>query len=113
VIFTSPLTPGATATVQVRATGAGLRLDAWFDFNADEDWDDAGEQIFDSLVLASGANALSFPVPASATPNAGSTARFRASSAGGLSVGGLAPDGEVEDHRVQTTPVELQGFVLE
>lgn len=113
VFFTSPVAPGSTATVQVQATGAGLSLDAWVDFNADGDWDDPGEQIFSSVTLAFGANALSFPVPPSTLPNAATTARFRASTAGGLGVSGAAPDGEVEDHRVLTTPVELLGFALE
>jgi hypothetical protein len=40
-----------------------------------------------------------FPVPASAAPGP-TFARFRFSSAGGLSYTGLAPDGEVEDYYV-------------
>jgi uncharacterized repeat protein (TIGR01451 family) len=103
VTFTTPLLPGQMATVEVVASAAG-KLDAWIDFNADGDWADLNEQIFANTSLAAGANALTFAVPLTAT--SGSTfARFRFSSAGGLSFTGDAADGEVEDHAVAITPV--------
>ena len=98
VVFTSVLIPGQQATLTATASLAG-KLDAWLDFNSDGDWADAGEQIFTSLSLSAGANALSFPVPGGAV--LGQTfARFRYSSAGGLPYDGPAPDGEVEDYQV-------------
>ena len=65
VTFTSGVIPGMTATVDVVASAAGL-LNAWIDFNADGDWSDPGEQVFQDLALAAGTNDLSFMVPADA-----------------------------------------------
>ncbi|MEO1369516.1 MAG: IPTL-CTERM sorting domain-containing protein, partial [Acidobacteriota bacterium] len=71
------------------------------DWNADGDWEDPGEQIATSLPLdADTTMVLDVPVPVGA-PNAPSCARFRISSAGGLSSTGQAMDGEVEDYAVQ------------
>jgi hypothetical protein len=98
VVFATPLTQGANATLNITASGVGL-IDAWIDFNADGDWGDAGEQIFASQAVGGGLNAIDIPVPAGATVGA-TFARFRISSAGGLAVTGLAADGEVEDYQV-------------
>ena len=96
VNFTSPLSPGALATVTVVASVSGM-LDAWIDYNGNTSWNDAGEQIFSSQALTSGSNNLSFTVPAQAST--GTTfARFRISTAGGLAPTGGAVDGEVEDY---------------
>ena len=105
VTFTSRLVAGQTAHVDVTASNSGL-LDAWIDFNGDGDWADEGEQIFASHALVSGVNSLTFPVPSTATATstlaANKTfARFRISSAGGLSYTGMALDGEVEDYGVE------------
>ena len=105
ITFAGALVPGQIATVQVFCTipgdltpGIG-RLDAWIDFDANESWGDAGEQIFVSVTVINGINTLTFTVPAAAVP--GSTfARFRLSREGHLGTGGLSPDGEVEDHGV-------------
>ena len=99
VRFTSDLVPGETATMEFSTFGDGL-LSAWIDFNGDADWDDPGEQIFADEPLSQGSNSRSFPVPASATPTDGTFARFRLSTAPGLSYDGFAPDGEVQDYRV-------------
>jgi hypothetical protein len=75
VVFTSPLVPGSTATVQVRASTTGL-LHAWIDFNGNGTWADPGEKIFNGVGVSGGLNNLSFPVPA--TAKLGVTfARFR------------------------------------
>ncbi|MEX0713607.1 MAG: Ig-like domain-containing protein [Pirellulales bacterium] len=98
VVFTNTLRPDRTANVTVVASEAGL-LDAWIDFNADGDWNDAGEKVFSSFALSAGANFLTVDVPALA--DLGNTfARFRLSSSGGLSPTGLALSGEVEDYLV-------------
>jgi len=98
VSFTTSLVPGQNANVTVNASGAG-KLDAWIDFNRDGDWSDAGEKIFGSTPVASGTNNLNFSVPVGASSGA-SFARFRFSTAGGLSPTGQASDGEVEDYQV-------------
>lgn len=101
VVFTTLLRSGTTAGVDVTASAAGL-LSAWVDFNRDGDWADAGEQIFTDRALAVGQNSLTFAVPGGTATNAGASyARFRISTAGGLSCTGLAADGEVEDYQVQ------------
>ena len=99
VAFTSPLTPGSDATVDVEASAFGV-LNAWIDFNADGDWDDAGEQIFSNQILFGGVSSLNFAVPTGAAP--GQTfARFRFSSVVGLDYLGEAINGEVEDYAVR------------
>ncbi|NLF68877.1 MAG: hypothetical protein GX575_07460, partial [Candidatus Anammoximicrobium sp.] len=104
VTFSGPLLLGQQYTVQVTVS-ADCKLDAWvdFDFNNGRQFD-AGDQIFDSLELASGTHDLTFTVPLDAqVPSNGypyTYARFRVSTAGGLDPWGPADDGEVEDYRV-------------
>lgn len=89
--------------VAVENAPAGAKLDAWLDFNQDQDWDDPGEQIAVSLDVVEGENTLSVQVPNTAL--VGQTyARFRLSSAGGLAPIGSATDGEVEDYHVFIAP---------
>jgi hypothetical protein len=110
VVFTSPLVPGQQTTLDVTASVAGY-LDAWVDFYDNGDWDDTGEQVFASEALSSGVNHLSFSVPGDATIDDVTIARFRYSSAGGLSYDGLADDGEVEDYGVEAweeTDIDLE-----
>jgi hypothetical protein len=95
----TPLIAGSTAqlSVTVHADGVSGVLNAWIDFNADGDWQDSNEQIVTDQILGSGAHTISFPVAAAAI-NGHTIGRFRLSSARGLEVTGMAPDGEVEDH---------------
>ncbi len=85
-------------SITVIASSAAA-LDAWVDFNRDDDWQDAGEQIFTSLAVAAGANVLNFDLPCPVVAGT-SFVRFRISSNGGLAPTGLAADGEVEDYIV-------------
>ena len=112
VSFLGPMIPGAMTTVEVTVSVSGGKLDAWVDFDADGDWDDAGEQIFMDEDLPLLVNLLSFAVPAGMTQSS-LAARFRVSSAGGLDPTGFAADGEVEDYEVATVPVTLQTFTIE
>jgi GEVED domain-containing protein/SdrD B-like protein len=111
VVFLTGMTAGADAPVEVTASLSGL-LNAWIDFNADGDWDDAGEQVAVDAALASGQNALTIVVPADAVE--GETfARFRFNSAGGLLPTGAALDGEVEDYAVSVVlPGSVTGTVF-
>ncbi len=118
VVFASAIDPGYEATVNVEASadcGAlTCYLNAWMDFNGDGDWEDADEQIFDDLVVTKGANLdLAYPVPSSSVVSSETFCRFRLSTLPGLSFTGLAIDGEVEDYRVTTVPVELMYFEVE
>jgi uncharacterized repeat protein (TIGR01451 family) len=105
VTFLTPLAACQTAQLTVTASGPGA-LDAWIDFNADGDFDDAGEQIFTVGALTAGANTLTFNVPCTAV-SAATYARFRLSSAGHLGPTGAAPDGEVEDYAVNVGAVDF------
>jgi hypothetical protein len=112
VEFLTSLSQGAVARLNVTASQEGM-LDAWFDFNADGDWDDSGEQVFVSRALSAGGNLLTVPVPLDAAE--GTTfARFRFSSAGGLNYTGMASDGEVEDYAVEIsgTPIFEDRIVI-
>jgi hypothetical protein len=104
VVFTSALVPGANATATVtlinNMPGWLAFLDGWVDFNADGDWADAGERIFNAQPLNVGANYLNFAVPATAAGGQTTYARFRLSWVGGLPCTGPDGDGEVEDYQV-------------
>ena len=98
VTLPSVLVLNTTASVTVKASAAG-KLDAWVDFDNNGTFD-SGEKVFNNIAVNSGDNLLTFSVPSGATPS-NSFARFRISSAGGLSPEGLATDGEVEDYAIQ------------
>ncbi|WP_037299244.1 Calx-beta domain-containing protein [Runella limosa] len=87
-----------TGSVTVTASAVS-KLDAWIDFNRDGDWDDANEKVANGANLVAGANTIPVNVPAGAILGT-SFARFRVSTAGGLSPTGFAADGEVEDYQV-------------
>jgi len=101
VVFNTPVSPGMTTQITVTASADG-KLDAWIDFNADGDWNDAGEKVFNDRSLTAGANTLTFDVPATIATS--TFARFRFSSTGGLAATGIADDGEVEDYLVTIPP---------
>lgn len=96
-----------TASIPVQVAGAGGFLQAWVDWNGDNSFGGAGEQIAsdvqdggagDSDGSANGTITLSTTVPLTAP--AGSTyARFRWSTTSGIGSSGFARDGEVEDYR--------------
>ncbi len=102
VVFPWALFAGFTSSVDVTVSTGGFSpgvLNAWIDFNADGDWDDAGEQIADDRVLDDGTHAISFNVPATAV--VGNTfSRFRYGYE--RNAGPTGPDmaGEVEDHLI-------------
>jgi uncharacterized repeat protein (TIGR01451 family) len=98
VALLGTLNAGISANLLVTASVGGV-LSTWIDFNADGDWDDAGEQAFADESLSAGSNALVLSVPTGAS--VGQTyARFRFSTQAGLMPTGLAADGEVEDYQV-------------
>ncbi|OQA25718.1 MAG: hypothetical protein BWY59_01661 [Verrucomicrobia bacterium ADurb.Bin345] len=96
VTFTGSMTRGSNITFNVTASVGGY-LNTWIDFNQNGNWADLGEHIFQDSLLTPGVNALPAVVPMTAL--VGPTyARFRFSTAMGLTYTGLAPDGEVEDY---------------
>ncbi len=102
VTFPQPLFAGLTGEVEVTVmlgnNSAGV-LQGWVDFNADGDWDDAGEQVIADMALGAGTHSITFPVPADAV--VGPTfARFRYGYERGIGPAGAARAGEVEDYQV-------------
>jgi PKD repeat protein len=98
VLMPSIVSPGQSVPITVIASASGT-LNAWFDFNGNGSWADAGEHIIPAMPVVAGANNLAINVPASAKAGQ-SYARFRLSSDRSISFDGLAPDGEVEDYAV-------------
>ena len=98
VTFNWPLYTGSPGKITVTVSGGGL-INAWFDFNRNGNWDQAGEHVLIDFYLAPGTHELGFIVPvwASAGP---AFARFRLSNQPGLSYSGPANDGEVEDYMI-------------
>jgi len=105
VTLDGPWTPGQHQ-ITVNASASG-RLNAWVDWNANGDWQDAGEQIATDANLSAGNNTLTVDVPSDAATSE-TFARFRFSSAGGLGPTGPASDGEVEDYNL--TLVKSRGL---
>ena len=97
-----PLILCGNAKITVTASDSGM-LDAWIDFENDNDWNGANEQIFTSEPLMPGPNTLIFTVPCDAETTSQTFARFRFSSQGGLSYEGYAKDGEVVSMKMRQT----------
>ena len=99
----------AEMTVHVSDAPTGAKLDAWIDFDHDGTWSGPAEQIASALNVTNGDNVVRFDIPAW-TPGGLTIARFRLSTAGGLTPYGTATDGEVEDHALTIgTQPELPG----
>ena len=96
VVF--PLYPNGAGVFNVTASVPGF-LSAWIDYNANGSWAEADEHVFIDEPLSAGGTWLVFNVPVNA--KIGNTyARFRFSTATGLSYTGIAPNGEVEDYEL-------------
>ena len=96
--FVTALEAGLDSVINVQASTSGY-LSAWFDWNQDGDFADAGEQSFTDYPLSAGSNILVLPVPLDASAG-NSWSRFRFSQQTGLSYAGGAKSGEVEDHPI-------------
>ena len=104
---------GSMAAVNILLENAASgQIDAWIDFNRDNDWDDPGEKILDNVSVNSAMQTLNYPLPSGLTE--GETfARVRLSSAGGLGPTGPAADGEVEDYVVRIAgPPQVESVVI-
>ncbi|MFT6984551.1 MAG: LruC domain-containing protein [Psychromonas sp.] len=96
--FVSALEVGLDSVVSVYASNGGI-LNAWFDWNGDGDFSDAGEQNIVDLTLTAGFNNIVLRVPDNAQAG-NSWSRFRYSQQGGLNYSGGSSSGEVEDHAI-------------
>ncbi|MCK4547317.1 MAG: T9SS type A sorting domain-containing protein [Candidatus Eisenbacteria sp.] len=92
------LVEGQTGEINVTVGGGGGVVEAWIDFNGDYIWQGV-EQIFAGW-LPDGNHTIAVTTPVGVV--VGQTfARFRISTAGGLTPVDAAWDGEVEDHEVR------------
>lgn len=98
----------AIVTVNVQNAPVDARLHAWFDFDGDGNWLGAWEQVATNFSVIEGDNAVPIDIPAWAQSGM-VHARFRLSTAGGLSSMGHAVDGEVEDYVFEITPPKAGG----
>ena len=94
--------------VEVVVTGGPGYLSAWIDWNGDNDFGDAGEQVFGMRPVAAGTQVLKFAIPAGTIPAWGTYekyARFRLDDENttAMTTTGLVTNGEVEDHLLQFT----------
>ncbi len=101
------LMAGAPTTIPVQVTnnrGVPAYLNAWIDYNADQDVLDAGEQIATNIVIPTGTtNAiqnLTFTVPSGAVTTTTLGIRFRLTDVQSPAPVGAAGVGEVEDYVV-------------
>jgi len=94
------LIPGTTPALTMWAhntSGLTGYVNGWIDFNADGDWDDAGEQIYSGVAMPAGLNVHTFSVPDDAVTGI-TIARLRYSYNPQLPYWGPGGPGEVEDH---------------
>ncbi|MEX2139953.1 MAG: GEVED domain-containing protein [Pirellulales bacterium] len=97
-------TTSISVKVSTPSSAGTAWLDAWIDFNADGDWDDAGERLGGgSILMHEDFNHIDVTVPAG-TPVGTTFARFRISEQGGLDPTGVVANGEVEDYAVTINP---------
>ncbi len=105
VSFPATLIPGAPGKIQLRTGSTGGVVSCWIDFNRNNSWADAGDQVVtDVAIAANTTTAQTFAVPVG-SPQGMAVSRCRISSQRGLAVTGLAPDGEVED---QLAPIGVE-----
>lgn len=106
------LTAGIAANFDVPVSGG--RLQAWIDWNGDNDFDDTVNSISEQVavdIVPSGGIASFTVTPPIGIGSGDLVARFRVASATGLSPAGFAEDGEVEDYVLPFTGsnTELSG----
>ena len=106
--FTAPaaIVAGQTVGFDVvvsNNTGSAATLYGFVDWNADGDFDDAGETVTASVAdgVTNATETLTFTVPLGAVTGTDLGTRFRLSTDTGLAAGGTASNGEVEDYLIQ------------
>ncbi len=98
-IYTSSIAPMNAWVDAVRGGTGSAQLDAWIDFDGSGSWEHPGEHLFGGTSAPLTGASLMFTVPQGLASDT-TFARFRVSSAGNLSPGGPAVDGEVEDYQI-------------
>ena len=109
VTFLTPFIPGESARITISAGVAGY-LNSWIDFNNDGDFNDGGEHIADEFYLNAGSNQIEIPeVSYNAVGTINSRFRFTVNLDEANTPFGTAPNGEVEDYKLNS----IQCFVWE
>ncbi|MCB1639828.1 MAG: hypothetical protein KDI15_13385, partial [Thiothrix sp.] len=105
VTLPASLNLGQSYSIPVSIQSAAGYLNAWFDWNRDGDFLDAGEQVATNQPVSTGTSNLSITVPVTAEPR-NTFARFRVCSSSGAcqTPSGVAASGEVEDYLVSIAP---------
>ena len=110
-----PLVKGLDADIEITVTNGSNSpgvVQGWIDYNADGDWNDAGEQVVIDQAIPEGTSTLTIAVPEAA--EVGLTyARFRYGYERGIGPAGEALVGEVEDYKVlilDDNPVAIDDF---
>jgi C1A family cysteine protease len=98
VVFQNSFVRGQNVNIQVAIVGSGY-INAWFDWNTNGSWAEAGEHAIVDWLVNTGVHSYTLTVPAGATPGF-TFSRFRFSSIQNPGFDGSAPDGEVEDYRI-------------
>lgn len=87
--------------ITVNVLGANGYLQGWIDWNADDDFDDAGEQVALDVQDTDNDGVITLNVTAPQTAATSQTfARFRWSTTAGLESNTAAANGEVEDYQI-------------
>jgi hypothetical protein len=97
-----PLVRGFDADIEITVTNGSNSpgvVQGWIDFNADGDWNDAGEHVVIDQRIPEGTSTLTISVPEEATVGL-TYARFRYGYERGIGPGGRAFVGEVEDYKL-------------
>jgi len=107
------LIAGISVSIPIVATVEGTSwgiLNAWFDWNGDGDFMDAGEKVTEvpTLVFTSGTYNLSVSIPEDAVTSRHTYARFRLGGNSGPT--SINPWGEVEDYSIQ---IESSNLIVE
>jgi hypothetical protein len=102
----SRLIAGVATNYTVDVSGGGGIFQMWIDWNCNGIFEDPIEMVT-NVFLPDGHYVLPITAPIGMTVDGDTFARCRISSAGGLNPGGLALDGEVEDHALKVD----DGFV--
>ncbi len=105
IVFHTPLRENASTKITVQVSGQEGFINAWIDYNENHSWQDRNEHVLINVPVKKGCNTLTIisPLndPAGTCSPGNKIARFRLSSKPDLLPTGEAPDGEVEDYRIQ------------
>lgn len=102
---------GGSVDFTVNGCSGVCAVNAWIDWNRDGDFSDAGEQIFNDLLVSDGSQTVPFAIPNGVSFGGVFNTRFRlypASTGGTAAPSGMADLGEVEDYQWTFGPTAVK-----